>query len=126
VAAARSRSSPLHKTLEWDDARAGHQFRLIQARTVIRAVVIVPERKDSPPVRAFVNLHVDRQDQYVPAVIARENPFLRKQVVDKAKRELASWLRRYGTLDEFESVVKAAEVLLASGNGEERRREAQK
>ena len=38
VAAAREKGSPLHKYFEWDDAKAGHAFRLEQARQLIRSV----------------------------------------------------------------------------------------
>ena len=31
-------SSPLHSLFEWDDSKAAHEFRLIQARTLIKRV----------------------------------------------------------------------------------------
>ena len=46
VEAAKPKSSPIHEVLEWNDKVAGHEYRLIQARTVIRAVVRV--RSDGP------------------------------------------------------------------------------
>lgn len=41
-------SHPLHDRFEWDDARAGHAYRIDQARTLIRSVkvsVVVESRK---------------------------------------------------------------------------------
>lgn len=38
VAAASDPQSPLHNRFEWDDSKAAHQFRLEQARTLIRGV----------------------------------------------------------------------------------------
>lgn len=38
VDAARDPASPLHAHFEWDDARAGHHYRVSQARTLIRSV----------------------------------------------------------------------------------------
>jgi hypothetical protein len=37
VDAARDKESPLHEYFEWDDATAAHQYRLEQARRMIRA-----------------------------------------------------------------------------------------
>lgn len=36
VAAAMDKSSPLHDQFEWDNKKAGHEYRLIQARKLIR------------------------------------------------------------------------------------------
>ena len=38
VERARNVKNPLHDQFEWDDTKAGHSYRLIQARTLIRAV----------------------------------------------------------------------------------------
>jgi hypothetical protein len=38
VDAARNKNSPLHDEFEWDDSVAGHQYRLDQARSLIREV----------------------------------------------------------------------------------------
>lgn len=38
---ARKQSSPLHDCFEWDDKKAGHQFRIGQARRLIRSVTII-------------------------------------------------------------------------------------
>lgn len=40
VADARNRNSPLHDIFEWDDAKAADQYRLEQARELIRSVKI--------------------------------------------------------------------------------------
>lgn len=40
VAAAAPVDSPLHGEFEWDDEKAGHEFRLWQARHLIRVAVI--------------------------------------------------------------------------------------
>lgn len=43
VADAQSPSSPLHSFFEWDDVKAGHLYRLEQARAIIRSVHIKTE-----------------------------------------------------------------------------------
>jgi tRNA A37 N6-isopentenylltransferase MiaA len=58
VEAARDDASPLHDAFEWSDTEAAEQFRLQQARRLIRAVVIV-ENKVEParPVWVHVEPH---------------------------------------------------------------------
>ena len=46
VIEARSKKSPLHDCFEWDDSKAGHAYRLYQARALIRRVHIVVQKND--------------------------------------------------------------------------------
>jgi hypothetical protein len=41
--AAASPDSPLHPAFEWDDTKAAHQYRLVQARDLVRRLVIKSE-----------------------------------------------------------------------------------
>lgn len=43
VEAARPEGSPLHGAFVWNDADAAREYRLIQARTLIRSVVVIRE-----------------------------------------------------------------------------------
>ena len=59
VAAAKSNKSPLHSCFEWDDSAAGHQYRIWQARQLIRvSVEILPQSNTTE--RVFVSLSSDR------------------------------------------------------------------
>ena len=40
VSYAKPDESPLHRVFEWDDAAAAEEYRLIQARTLVRSVVV--------------------------------------------------------------------------------------
>jgi len=44
---AENKRSELHKHFEWDDSKASHNYRLIQARKLIRKVTIVFEEKEN-------------------------------------------------------------------------------
>lgn len=46
VEAARPETSPLHSEFEWDDSKAGREYRLEQARRLIRVAVTVVEHGD--------------------------------------------------------------------------------
>ena len=43
VERAKPKDSPAHRGFEWNDKKAGHEFRLIQARQWIRRVTIIHE-----------------------------------------------------------------------------------
>lgn len=46
VKAAEPKTSPLHSEFEWDDSKAGREYRLEQARKLIRVTVTVIEHGD--------------------------------------------------------------------------------
>lgn len=59
VEAARDEDSPLHQHFEWDNDVAGERYRLIQARQLIRAI-IVNEDITGREVRNYVSVPSDR------------------------------------------------------------------
>lgn len=56
VSAASDPGSPLHDHFEWDDEKAGHAYRLEQARRLIRSVQVVVTIED----RAISTVHYVR------------------------------------------------------------------
>lgn len=70
VEVAHEETHPLHVCFEWDDSKAGHQYRLWQARSLIRSVKIVIEDK---PVPAFVNVKVGEVQYYQNIKVATKN-----------------------------------------------------
>lgn len=58
VAAAKKSSSPLHEWFVWDDGEAAHKFRLVQARTLIRVIVVMQDDK-TEPVSQYVHVRQD-------------------------------------------------------------------
>ncbi len=59
VEAAKDASSPLHPLFEWDDSEAAKQFRIQQARQVVRAYIRF-EPRTARNVRGLVSLPSDR------------------------------------------------------------------
>ena len=60
-------SSPLHSLFEWDDNKAGHSFRLWQARKLIRSVKI--ERPDGQLMPKFISIRVEGERHYEEAKV---------------------------------------------------------
>lgn len=107
--------SDLHRSLEWDDAKAGHQHRLWQLRRLI-AIHIVSEEG----VRQVVSLSIDRKSQgggYRELGDVLRKPSLRDVMLRDALAELERVQAKYNTLQEL------AEVWAAKDNVRRRRRD---
>lgn len=64
--AAKNPRSPLHALFEWDDSKAAHQFRLDQARGVIRDYkVVVTTTNTTRRVQAFIHKPASEGGGYV-------------------------------------------------------------
>ena len=119
VTEAKKKQSPLHPAFEWDDAVAGHNFRLDQASYLIRSITMTIEGDETkPPVRAFVNVERDSDRSYTSTVHAMSDKELRAQVLARALGELEAWRVRYNELTElarlFTEIDKAAKRLKAA------------
>jgi hypothetical protein len=108
VKAARAQTSPLHKYFTWDDGEAAHQFRLAQARQLIRAcVTVIPHAAE--PIKAFCSLVEDRGkgDSYFATVDVLSDEDKRSRLLRQALSEANAWRRRYQALAELQRVFDA-------------------
>ena len=60
VREAKPKRAALHDAFEWDDTKAGHEHRLLQARNLIRSVCVIVEDRD--PVTVFYHVQVPSND----------------------------------------------------------------
>ena len=102
VAESQTPSAPLHSCFEWDDAKAAHKYRITQAQTIIRSIVVV-EEATQPETRAFVNV----QREYHPVSVVVRNPEKREILLQNALNELRWFERKYNTLQELSNVFAA-------------------
>lgn len=111
VADARNPNSPLHSFFEWDDGQAAEQYRLQQARGLIRAVVAVYVREDAPAVRtkAFVHINEPGAQHYRSADHALSQTHTRDMVLRRALDELKQWRKRYKDLEEFAQLIRVVD-----------------
>jgi hypothetical protein len=108
VNAAEPVSSPLHPHFEWDDSKAGHQYRLEQARQLIRVQVTVLENYNEP-IRAFASLSSDRsygRGYRVTTEILGDEQY-RQQMLEDALVAMEAFQRRYARLKELVEVFAA-------------------
>lgn len=96
VERARDPSSALHSMLTWDDGEAGHQYRLLQARGLIRRVVVHVQHlpaNEQVKIRAFVN--VDRgSTEYVPVAVVKSDEAATAAVIHHLLADLRSVQQR--------------------------------
>jgi hypothetical protein len=105
--AATHPDSNLHSFFEWDDSVAAKEWRLAQARLLIRSIVFV--RKDDPrgaEVRLFVS--IDRSDdapsKYVNTQRAMEDDEMRLMILRRVEHQLASIRRKHIDLHELAGI----------------------
>ena len=101
VKKARSERTELHKCFEWDDSAAAVQYRLEQARYVLRTISIVREVDipgfDTPRqviVRAYENVNTAKPDDaeeraYVSTEDALARPEFRAQIFGRLERMIS-------------------------------------
>lgn len=103
-------TSPLHDQFTWDDGEAAQQYRLDQARHLVRSIVIIrkDEEEAKRPIRAFVQL-VDRNDvsEYRDIHVVMRSTSMRQQLLERAAKELDVWRERYEDFVEFSDVFAA-------------------
>lgn len=106
VTEARNDTSPLHRFFTWDDTEAAEQYRLDQARALIRRVKIeIRTEPDADPirVRGFVSVDTTGEDasrHYQPLTEVAGDDELRERVLDEARRDLRRLQAKYRHLGE--------------------------
>lgn len=127
VAFAKNPKTALHTFFEWNDGAAAEQFRLAQARAVIRVCVIVSE-ESSEKVRAFVSLSPDRGSGagYRAFADIQDDETMMAVLLEDAKRELQVFTRKYQrlrTVAELNGLFTAIDDAFDGGTAQKRRSE---
>jgi len=111
VKAARAASSPLHSQFEWDDSEAAEQYRIWQARQLLRVTVeYIGEGDEAVPVRVFVSLSTDRRGDgsgYRVTTAVMSDPDYRRQLLADALEEMKRFEKKYADLKELAAVIAA-------------------
>ncbi len=127
VDAARDESSVLHSLFEWDDTEAAEQWRLYQARHIVRKVYIVLSKHEERKTRFYVSLRSEREKgggviRVVTNIMSDDD--LRAEYIEDAKADLKAFRDKYETLRElsgFASLFKAIDAALGDSDTDESR-----
>jgi hypothetical protein len=109
VDAARDEDSPLHSHFTWDDSDAAHQYRLEEARRLLR-VFVVTERREVGDTRAYISLSPDRRIEgggYRILADVMDNEELSAQMLSDALADLRRVQQKYRSLTKLAKVWKA-------------------
>jgi len=112
--AAAAKRNPLHHEFEWDDPTAAHEYRLTQARSLLRSIhVIRSELKTDRPQRVYEvvrapSAELKTRNVYRSIDEIMADPDARAERLSRALRELVGWQRRYRDLQELAIVFRAA------------------
>lgn len=104
VNAARSKNSPLHDQFEWDDGAAAEQYRIWQARDLLRVCVTVLPGT-SQEIRAFVSLSSEKGYRSTGQVLVNANH--RSQLLSDALDDMRRFEAKYRHLSELADVIAA-------------------
>lgn len=124
---ARSVDSPIHSEFTWDDHTAAEQWRLEEARYLVRAIEVVYDQAETKAVRAYESIPVrtatddsptpvTRTYQHIEDVLA--DPVARSELLTRAMREAAAWRRRYATLQELAQVHAAIDAAVLTNQAD--------
>lgn len=110
VEAAAPAESPIHTYFTWDDSEAATQYRLEQARRLMRAIMVVEHVGDTEVVTRAYHVVERITDEgiergYVQERVVWQRPEYAEQVIERAKHEFLSWRARHkqylGLLDSW-------------------------
>jgi hypothetical protein len=116
---ARDPASPLHDFFEWDDDVAAQQWRLSQARLLIRRVKIQVTVRDIPMDVARYVRNPDEPGTYSDIVRVRgDEDRSRRTVIDemnrvaKAAKRARALAAVLGTVEQVEEIIRLAEIVV--------------
>ena len=119
VLEAKKARNPLHKQFEWDNDEAADQYRLEQARRMLRSVeVTYKESPMTPPTRQYVTVTEEavrdepERKVYKSTAEVLADPIARDEMLSDAIRDALSYRRKYAELQELSQVFASLDDFL--------------
>lgn len=123
--AQQNADSALHAEFEWDDTEAAHQYRLEQARRIIRLNINVVETENgNVRVPMYVSLVSDRKTGggYRTLSDVMSDDDMREQFLDQALAEFQRVRRKYEAIRELVPVFEALDRVSRNASRRRNRR----
>lgn len=106
VQIARDPGNVLHKVFEWDNTKAGEQYRKMQARLLINTVKI---ELLGEPQEAYVNATIKVEKVpvrgYFNVEKALSDKDITRQVIEGALREIKYWQKKYQQYEKLRGII---------------------
>ena len=107
--------SALHRSFTWDDAEAAAKWRLEQAQQILRTyrVRVEVEGEKSVTIRGVVSLPSDRGPEhlYRSTIRVLSDEDQTAEMIEQAKRELASFRHKYAALRRLGKMPRVFEAI---------------
>ena len=113
VDAARDRKSVLHRHFEWRDEVAAEQYRLDQARSLIRSIHVESVDAESGVARAFLSVHEKSGTAYRSLGDVLASADLQARVLARAEQDLLAFESRYRSLEDVCGIIRQARERLS-------------
>lgn len=118
VDVSRAEDAPLHGEFEWNDDVAAEKYRVEQARSLIRCLIVRQDPAEEerrtvtvkPPARAFFNLTRGQGYESVARIVQSKDKMAR--LLGNAFRDLRSFRQKYDALQELNQVMGAIDDTL--------------
>ena len=107
---ARDPGTLLHAKFEWDDEKASDEYRIWQARQVLRVMVNVEQGRKGPiEVRTYVSMSDDRREGlgYRLLVDVLQDEGQREKLLQQARKDMQLFRAKYNNLKELSEVIDA-------------------
>ena len=122
VEASKPDAAPTHGYFEWDDSKAGIEWRREQARHLTSHILVVKETATGTELTRAFHSVVNRTARDAPLargylseeVVWRDRDFA-AQVLADAYRELRTWRNRYAQYSDLRREVELVDAILAGG-----------
>lgn len=112
VKEARNNKSPLHDYFEWDDKKAGKEYRIWQGRMLINSIeVTVTYNGTTKERKRYLNVRTEDDEEisrtYVVVENALTNKKMRKHILQNAISEASYWQKKYEEYSELSDIFKS-------------------
>lgn len=110
VEEAQKRTSPLHAALEWNTKEAAYQYRLVQARQLIKSIEIVYTERDEEARPQFVITKKENVQQYAPVEVVVGDTDMYEYTMQKVQSLLDAATRTIEQLENMRSLNKQQRI----------------
>lgn len=106
--------SPLHTIFEWNNIKAGHEWRKQQARVMLGNLVTVSiEETPIEQTRAYVNIS-NGEETYTSIETVIQDKDLSEKLLSQALKELTAFRGKYKTLERLRKLFREIDVIVQS------------
>jgi hypothetical protein len=92
----------LHNEFEWQDDIAAEKYREQQAGHIIRSLIVVSEKEETEPIRAFCSIKTDKDYKSISVIVNK--PDLYELLIEQVYKDLQAFKQKYETLSNNEQL----------------------